>query len=212
MRERSNIEAVSICSARRAANVFAPMRPIIATALAIAALFGPMQAAAQARKLTEAEIVQIRNLLGFTPEVTLKVVRMSLEQQPELKRYDAAKQDCLLKGLQPEVDGKLQQAFGDLFEDSETIAAWLRFADTPGGGKLVGAMRMAVTAKVDGGMVPNPLGMIAGMTDAERADVTAFMESPASAVLKKDFPDMEQPTAFGEATARRCGIAEWKEN
>lgn len=168
---------------------------------------GPASATAP----TDAEIVQIRNLLGFTPEVTTKVVRMSLERQPELKRYDAAKQDCLLKGLQPEVDGKLHEAFGDLFEDSETIAAWLRFAGTPGGGKLVGAMRAAVDAKLNGGMTPNPLGMIAGMTEAERADVEAFLESPASAVLKKNFPDMERPTAFGEEVARRCGIAEWKE-
>ncbi len=212
MPERSDIEAVSIRRVRRAASVFAPMRRIIASMLVIAAFFGPMQAASQTRKPTDAEIVQIRTLLGFTPEVTSKVVRTSLEQQPELKHYDAAKQDCLLKGLQPEVDRKLQQAFGDLFQDSETIAAWLRFAGTPGGGKLVGAMRSSVNAKVDGGMAPNPIGMIAGMNDAERADVTAFMESPASGVLKKDFPDMERPVAFGEETARRCGIAEWKEN
>lgn len=167
--------------------------------------------AASATAPTDAEIVGIRNLLGFTPEVTVKVVRMSLERQPELDRYDAAKQDCLIEGLRPEVDGKLHQAFGELFEDSGTIAAWMRFAGTPGGGKLVGAMRAAVNAKLDGGMAPNPLGMIAGMTEVERADVEAFLESPASAVLKKDFPDMERPVAFGEEAARRCGIAEWKE-
>lgn len=209
MREGNDIEAVSIHGAGLA-NAVARMRSTAASMLVFAVVFGAVQPAS-AQTPTDAEISQIRNLLGFTPEVTLKVVRMSFEQQPELKRYDGAKQDCLLKGLQPEVDGKLQQAFGDLFEDSETVAAWLRFASTPGGGKLVGMMRAAVDAKLNGGMAPNPLGMIAGMTEGERAGVEAFMESPASAVLKKDFPDMEQPVAFGEETARRCGIAEWKD-
>lgn len=209
MREPTDIEIVSTRGASRSARR-APRRSAAVAALVFASILGAMPAA-YARTPTDAEITQIRNLLGFTPEVTLKVVRMSFERQPELKRYDAAKQDCLLKGLQPEVDGKLQQAFGDLFEDSETIAAWLRFAGTPGGGRFVGMMRAAVDAKLNGGMAPNPLGMIDGMTEAERADVAAFMESPASAVLKKDFPDMEQPVGFGEEAARRCGIAEWKE-
>lgn len=210
MREPTDIDIVWTRYAGRSARRPAHRRSATVAMLVFASLFCAAQAA-YARTPTDAEITQIRNLLGFTPEVTLKVVRMSFERQPELKRYDAAKQDCLLKGLQPEVDGKLHEAFGDLFEDSETIAAWMRFAGTPGGGKLVGAMRAAVDAKLNGGMAPNPLGMIAGMTETERADVEAFLESPASAVLKKDFPDMERPVAFGEEVARRCGIAEWKE-
>ncbi|MCL1633683.1 hypothetical protein M2650_03360 [Luteimonas sp. SX5] len=167
---------------------------------------------AHAQTPTDIEISQIKSLLGFTPDVTRKVVRASFDSQPELKRYDAAQQDCLLDALQPEVEGKLSEAFGDLFEDSETVAAWLRFAGTPGGAKLTGAMRAGVDAMINGGTAPNPFGTVSGMTAAERADVAAFMESPAAGVLKKDFPDLEKPVAFGQDAARKCGIDEWNES
>lgn len=159
---------------------------------------------------TDAEIAQVQALLGFGPETTRIVVDSSFRQQPQFGDYDAKQQACLIDALTPEIDAELRNAFKTLFVDSETTAAWLRFGRTAGGGKFTGLMRAAVDAKLKGAMAPNPFSAIDGMSKAEQADISAFMQSPAASVLKKDFPDMPMPEAFGKRAAQRCGI-QWPE-
>ncbi|TKR33242.1 hypothetical protein FCE95_02735 [Luteimonas gilva] len=165
---------------------------------------------ALAQTPTDAEIAQVRDLLGFGPATTRAVVDGSFRQQPQFGKYDAKEQSCLIGALTPEVDAELRNAFKTLFADSETTGAWLRFGRTAGGDKFTGLMRAAVDAKLKGVAAPSPFSAIDQMSKAEQADISAFMQSPAAAVLKKDFPDMPMPEAFGKRAAQRCGI-EWPE-
>lgn len=179
-------------------------RPIAALALVFAGLCGAP--AAYARTPTNAEIAQVQELLGFTPATTLSVIKLSFGRQPEFARYSVGQQTCFIDALRPEVEKELRDSFKTLFVDSETVAAWLRFGKTPGGDRFTGLMRSGVEAKLKGSAMPNPLEAIGEMSDAERADVTAFMESPAAAVLKKDFPEWKIPPGAGKDAARRCGV------
>lgn len=154
----------------------------------------------------DVEIAQVQRLFGFTPAVTRRVIQGSFERQPEFSRYGEAQKTCFLDALQPDVENELRESFKRLFADAETVAAWLRFGRTAGGDRFTGLLRAAVDARLDGKIAPNPLAAVADMSDAERADVLAFMESPAALVLKKDFPEMKIPVAAATRAAQRCDI------
>lgn len=165
-------------------------------------------AAAPAR-LTVAQSREAQALFGFDVAIP-KIIEEAFKEQPEYQTMTPTQRECLLDMASPAFHGLFDDAFTELFGDTGTLASWKAFSVSPGGKVFIDGMRQAVLFKINGGAEPDMAGMFAAMGDAEKADIVAFMESPAASVMKKGFPDVEFPPGMEKTLQARaekeCGV------
>jgi len=165
-------------------------------------------AAAPAR-LTVAQSREAQALFGFDVGIP-KIIEAAFKEQPEYRTMTPTQRECLLDMASPAFRGLFDDAFIELFGDTGTLASWKAFSVSPGGKVFIDGMRKVVLSKIDGGPEPDMAGMFAAMGDTEKADIVAFMESPAADVMKKGFPDVEFPPGMEKTLQARaeqeCGV------
>lgn len=181
----------------------------IALALSVA-----LPGAAAAAVPTDAEVKTIQQLLGFDTAIR-NVIAGKIDKAEEFKTLSGQERGCIRDQVLPPFEAQMRDSFRTLFGDGETIAAWSRFGQTAGGAKFFAGMRQQVNASIDrqvSGQAPQPdVQFFKDMNAEELQQVMLFMQSPAAAVLQRDFPD----TAPDEAeidqlvaqVAQRCGVS-----
>lgn len=172
-------------------------------------VFAESTAAAAPSRLTVAQAREAQALFGFD-EAIPKIIEEAFKEQPEYRTMTPTQRECLLGMASPAFYGLFDDAFIDLFGDAGTLASWKAFSVSPGGKVFLDGMRQAVLFKINGGAEPDMAGIFGAMGDAEKADIVAFMESPAASVLKKGFPEVEFPTGMEKTLQARaekeCGV------
>ncbi len=166
-------------------------------------------AVAAPARLTVAQAREAQALFGFD-EAIPKIIEEAFKEQPEYQTMTPTQRQCLLDMASPSFYGLFDDAFIEMFGDPGIFAGWKAFSETPGGRIFLGGMRKAVLFKINGGPEPDMAGMFGAMGDAEKADVAAFMESPAASVMQKGFPDVTFPPGMEKTLQARaqqeCGV------
>lgn len=180
-----------------------PLRACVAGAL----LSLPFAVAANAP--TDAQVVQVQQLLGFD-QAFEQVMDDKIDDAPELAGYSATKRSCVGGLVRPAFAGALNDAFRDLFVDGETVEDWVRFSQTPGGSRFLEFVRTGVLATVRQQPRPEPATFMQGLSPEQIADVGAFMSSPAATVLQRDFPEIDLPhelqASLEKQVKDQCGV------
>ncbi|MFD0738147.1 hypothetical protein ACFQZQ_02425 [Lysobacter koreensis] len=157
---------------------------------------------------TPQSIVAVERMLGL--DVTIDYVLAKLfETDASFEVFPPGQRKCLLDSLTENAHADMRQSIGSMFGDDATAVAWIAFAKTPGGSKVLGAMRDMTIAQVKGQPVPDMAAVEAGLGAAERQDIAAFMQTPAAEVMQKKFPSFgsaDQDAAAVEVAAQNCGI------
>lgn len=183
-------------------------------ALAIAVCFAMPVAAESAvataqTRLTVAQAREAQALFGFDVAIP-KIIEDAFKEQPEYRTMTPTQRQCLLDMASPSFYALFDDAFIEMFGDPGIFASWKAFSETPGGRIFLDGMRKALLFKITGGPEPDMAGMFGSMGDAEKADVAAFMESPAASVMQKGFPDVEFPPGMEKTMQARaqqeCGV------
>jgi hypothetical protein len=150
---------------------------------------------------TPADISALRRMFGLDV-IPAAVADSVLRTEPSFK--GAALQACarpvLLAAYARNVDDSLRAAI----RDHASAVAWLEFAATPGGKRLVGHLRETVVAGVVG--KPAPLSPAASLSAAERADIERFKAGPVGAKGPPRMLDMSaaQAQALQAELAGKC--------
>lgn len=159
--------------------------------------------------LTVAQAREAQALFGFDAAIP-KIIEQAFKEQPEYRTMTPTQRECLLDMASPAFRGLFDDAFIELFGDTDVLASWKAFSLTPGGKVFVDGMRKAVLSKINGGPEPDMAGFFGALGDAERADIVTFMESPAAGVMKKGFPDVQFPPGMEKTLQARaeqeCGV------
>lgn len=185
---------------------------IAACALALSStmpVFAESAVAAAPAPLTVAQAREAQALFGFDVAIP-KIIEEAFKEQPQYRTMTPAQRACLLEMASPAFRGLFDDAFIDLFGDTDVLANWKAFSLTPGGKVFIDGMRKAVLFKINGDPEPDMVGIFGALGDAEKADIVAFMESPAAGVMKKGFPDVAFPPDMEKTLQARaeqeCGV------
>jgi hypothetical protein len=170
----------------------------LATSLLVSAFAATPAFAAPA---TPADISALRRMFGLDI-IPAAVADSVLRSGPGFK--DPALQGCarpvLVAAYARNVDDSLRAAI----PDHESVVAWLEFATTPGGKRLVGHLRATVAAGVAG--KPVPPSPVESLSAAERADIARFKAGPVGAKGPPKMLDMSaaQAQALQATLASKC--------
>ncbi len=184
---------------------------IAAFALALASVlpaFAETTTAAPA-SLTVAQAREAQALFGFDVAIP-KIIEKAFKEQPEYRTMTPTQRECLLDMASPAFHGLFDDAFIELFGDTDVLAGWKAFSLTSGGKIFIDGLRKAVLFKSNGDPEPDMAAIFGALGDAEKADIIVFMESPAASVMKKGFPDVEFPPDMEKTLQARaeqeCGV------
>lgn len=159
--------------------------------------------------LTVAQAREAQALFGFDAAIP-KIIEEAFKEQPQYRTLTPTQRECLLGMASPAFHGLFDDAFIELFGDTDVLASWKAFSVSPGGRVFLDSMRKAVLFKINAGPEPDMTGIMGSMGDAEKADIVAFMESPAAGVMKKGFPDVQFPPGMEKMLQARaqqeCGV------
>lgn len=165
--------------------------------------------AATPAPLTVAQAREAQALFGFDVAIPT-IIEEAFKEQPEYQTMTPTQRECLLDMASPAFYGLFDEAFIELFGDTEVLAGWKAFSVTPGGRIFIDTMRKAVLFKIKGEPEPDMTGIFAAMNDAEKADMAGFIGSPAASVMQKGFPDVEFPPGLEKTLQARaqkeCGV------
>ncbi len=160
-------------------------------------------------RLTVEQAREAQALFGFDVAIPT-IIEEAFKEQPQYQTMTPTQRECLLVMASPAFYGLFDDAFIELFGDTEVLAGWKAFSITPGGRQFIDGMRKAVLFKIKGEPEPDMAGIFGAMNDAEKADIAAFIESPAASVMKKGFPDVEFPPGMEKILQARaqkeCGV------
>ncbi len=173
------------------------MKRLMATAMLFAASLGTAWASAP----TPRDVATAEALLGYDKIVAVAVERGKNHPDPRLAALAPEGRDCVLKVIADAFARKVDGSFAQLFESSENIAAWVAFSGTATGGKFIAFLQRGAEAIATGKQPPVRADFDAGLSDAEKDEIKAFLETPAGAVLAKGFPSL--PKGLSEAEARQ---------
>lgn len=166
-------------------------------------------AAPVSTRLTVAQAREAQALFGFDVAIP-KIVEEALKEQPQYRTMTPKQRECVLGVASPVFRGLFDDAFIELFGDSEALARWKAFSASPGGRIFMGGMRKTLLSRIDAGPEPDMAEILGTMSDAEKADIVAFMASPASDVIKKGFPDVDFPPGMQKTlqalSEKECGV------
>jgi hypothetical protein len=172
-------------------------RRTAAFALALSLLATPAFAA----PATPADISALRRMFGLDI-IPAAVADSVLRSEPSFKgpALQACARPVLLAAYARNVDDSLRAAI----RDHASAVAWLQFATTPGGKRLVGHLRETVAAGVAG--KPAPPSPAASLSAAERADIERFKAGPVGAKGPPKMLDMSasQARALQATLASKC--------
>jgi hypothetical protein len=166
--------------------------------------FAESAVAAAPAPLTVAQSREAQALFGFDVAIP-KIIEEAFKEQPEYRTMTPTQRACLLDMASPAFHGLFDDAFIELFGDADALADWKAFSLTPGGKVFIDGLREAVLFKINGDPEPDMAGIFGALGDAEKADIVAFMESPAAGVMKKGFPDVEFPPGMEKTLQARAG-------
>ena len=155
---------------------------------------------------TSQGLADIEKLFGFDVLIDL-VFEKQFDAAPIFDTLAPEKRTCLLDLLRADMHVAMGKSIGEMFVDQQTIADWMAFSLTPGGGTFLQAMRDTVEASAKGEKAPDMAAVMMALAPEDTAAVAAFMHSPAAQVMEKGFPDM--PTSGGTPMERQfehCGI------
>lgn len=159
--------------------------------------------------LTVAQSREAQALFGFDAAIP-RIIEEAFKEQPQYRTLTPTQRECLLDMASPAFHGLFDDAFIELFGDTDVLASWKAFSVSPGGRVFMDSMRKAVLFKINAGPEPDMTGIMGSMGDAEKADIVAFMESPAAGVMKKGFPDVQFPPGMEKMLQARaqqeCGV------
>lgn len=171
--------------------------------------FAESAVAAAPVSLTVAQAREGQALFGFDVAIP-KIIEEAFKEQPEYRTMTPTQRGCLLEMASPAFHGLFDDAFIELFGDTDVLASWKAFSLTPGGKVFMDSMRKAVLFKIGVEPEPDMAALMGSMGDAEKADIVAFMESPAAGVMRKGFPDVEFPPGMKKTLQARaeqeCGV------
>lgn len=150
---------------------------------------------------TPRDVATAEALLGYDKIVAAAIERGKAHPDPRLAGLPAESRACIQKVISDAFARKVAGDFAALFESSENISAWVEFSRGATGGKFVGFLQ-GVAAAIAAGQAPPPREQFdAGLTEAEKDELKAFLETPAGSVLSKGFPSL--PRGLSEAEARQ---------
>lgn len=182
------------------------MRPLLRYCLLL--LTAGCSAVATAAAPTPQQIAEIQRLWGLDLAYE-HLISTKFDSMVELRSLPAGEQQCLKGTLRAQVLDSANRDLGAMFVDEETIAAWISFAATPGGTKVMQGLRDTLTAHVTGLPAPDMSAVEASMDPGEQVDLFRFQNSPAGEVVKKGFPAAKAiDPAELRAAVERCGIAQ----
>ena len=163
-------------------------------------------ALASAAAPTPQGIAQIQRLFGFDVFYD-HVFSTKFDAMEQARSLPPAQRACFSGALRAQFLDAMSTDMARTFVDEQTVAAWITFSATPGGSKMIQAIRESVTAPVTGRPAPDMAAAEAAMTPAEMADVSEFQQSPAAEVMTRKFPDVEvDHAAQAKQAAEGCGI------
>ena len=134
-------------------------------------------------------LTDIQKLFGFDVLIDL-VFEKQFDAAPIFNTLAPEKKACLLDLLRADMHASMGKSMGEMFVDQKTIADWMAFSLTSGGGTFLQMMRATVVAKATGQEAPDLAAAMMALGPAESAEVAAFMHSPAAQVMEKGFPEM----------------------
>ncbi|MES2671938.1 MAG: hypothetical protein V4673_16185 [Pseudomonadota bacterium] len=182
---------------------------IAALSLVLGSALPAFAVAASPAPLTIAQSREAQALFGFDVAIP-KIIEEAFKEQPQYRTMTPTQRECLLGMASPAFHGLFDDAFIELFGDTDVLASWKAFSLTPAGKVFIDGLRRAVLFKIDGDPEPDMSGILDALGDAEKADIVAFMESPAAGVMKKGFPDVEFPPGMEKTLQARaeqeCGV------
>lgn len=174
---------------------------------AVALVLLPVVAAAAVP--SDSQVARVQQLLGFDEAFALSMDE-KFDRSPEMAHYSNRERSCVSGLVRPAFAGALNNAFRDLFGDAAVVEDWERFAQTPGGARFMEFVRSGVVATVRNQPRPEPEQFMDGLTPDQLNDVAKFMSSPAAAVLKRDFPEVDLPQDLQATLAKKvqaqCGV------
>ena len=182
----------------------------LAVALCFAApAFAESAIAAAPARLTVEQAREAQALFGFDVAIPT-IIEEAFKEQPQYQTMTPTQRECLLDMASPAFHGLFDDAFIELFGDTDVLAGWKAFSVTAGGRLFLDGMRKAVLFKIKGEPEPDMAGIFAAMNDAEKADIAGFISSPAANVMQKGFPDVEFPSDLQKTMQTRaqkeCGV------
>ncbi|MGO4220399.1 hypothetical protein AB4Y64_00830 [Lysobacter sp. TAF61] len=158
---------------------------------------------------TDGQVARVQQLLGFDEAFALTMDE-KFERAPELSHYSSTERTCVSGLVRPAFAGALNDAFRNLFGDGAVVEDWERFAQTPGGARFMEFVRSGVVATARNQPRPEPEAFMRGMTPEQFDEVSKFLASPAAAVLKREFPEMdlpqEQQSILAAKVHSQCGV------
>jgi hypothetical protein len=159
--------------------------------------------------LTVAQSREAQAMFGFDVAIPT-IIEVAFKEQPQYRTMTPKQRECLLGMASPAFHGLFDDAFIELFGDTDVLADWKAFSATNGGRIFLDGMRKAVLFKIKGGPEPDMGELFGAMGDAEKADIVVFMQSPAASVMKKGFPDVELPpgleNTLNARAQKECGV------
>ncbi len=177
--------------------------------LGASALLAALATHAVAKPSTEADVAKMMALFGFEQAMPL-IIQQQLDASEELAVYSSSQRKCVADLAQPAFQKHINGLFRTVFSDGDHINAWLAFAQTPGGTKMLSFIRAGVGAKMKGAEAPQPTEFLGDMSLEEMMQVTEFMQSPAAGMLEQEFPDSEVPAELiaelTQQASQRCGV------
>ena len=173
------------------------MKPVAASAMLLAGLAG----SAQASVPTPRDVAAAEALFGFDKIVAAAIERGKNHPDPRLAALAPESRACVQKVISDAFARKVDGNFASLFESSENIEAWVAFSRTGTGGKFIAFLQRGAAAISSGQPTPSREEFDAGLSEAEKDELKAFLGTPAGAVLAKGFPSL--PKGLSEAEAKQ---------
>lgn len=180
------------------------MIPLLRSCVLSLAMACPALASAAAP--TPQGIAEIQRLFGFDVFYD-HVFNTKFGAMEEFKSLPPDQRTCFFGTLRTQFLDQMSADMATTFGDEQTVAAWIKFSATPGGTKMIQAMREMVTARVTGLPPPDMAAVEASLDPGEMVDVFVFQQSPAAEVMKREFPNVEVDHAAQVRQAGEgCGI------
>lgn len=191
--------ALSVCAAG-ASNAWADVRPLLPAKEAPTPSIAPP---------TDADVEQFMDWFAVR-EILPALLRQVLEQADDTAAFTASQRTCVLEVASPVFSDGVREQFRGMLVDHETFLAWSDLMSTTMGPRFVAFLRASMKSRFLGEPAPSQDGLLADLTDDDRAAMARFARSKALQGLQSagDFEmDPQALQRLRAETRKRCGVS-----
>jgi len=196
--------ALSVCAAG-ASIARADIRPLLPADAA------PASAAQTTRPAppTDADVEQFMDWFAVQ-EILPVLLRKIVDEADDTAAFTASQRACVLKVTSPVFADGMREQFRGMLVDHETFLAWSDLMKTTVGPRFVAFLQGSMKADFLGGPAPSQDGLLADLTDDDRAAMARFASSKAlqgmQAAPEFDL-DAETEQRLKKEARTRCGVS-----